>query len=289
MPANDFNGRPFYAGTFTGVRSFKVDRLGRLTGVGVQEVFRPGENVARCAGPGIMLGGTLARPTYAYLGDPASALSSTFDPSPWMIHQSGPGPVAEPEPPKHHVGQIDCSCGYYAYFDGGNDYAAPGQVTGIIEGYGTVTVGDRGFRAEKARLVALVDPTSRLSGWRQRWDDFSGWAERSTGAMLLGPALIGAGIVAGLVLGANVSPWFFALLLLAVMGIVGTAAGFHGISVNIDRRHEDRAAAPFDLIRRNYPDVPVYPSLAAALAEHPTYQPEPVTPETAGDFWEREA
>lgn len=59
-----------------------------------------------------------------------------------------------------------CSCGFYAFTDGRDDLGLQGVlISGIIEGYGRVTVGQRGFRAEKARIVALdleeVDPAHR--------------------------------------------------------------------------------------------------------------------------------
>jgi hypothetical protein len=72
----------------------------------------------------------------------------------------------------------DCSCGFYAYTKiDRNDYAGiryldkgrgagmsygyphqPSGYSGIIEGYGTVTMGPYGFRAEKARIVAMYLP-----------------------------------------------------------------------------------------------------------------------------------
>ena len=62
---------------------------------------------------------------------------------------------------KHHVASVDCSCGFYAYFSPGADQLS-GDVEGIIEGYGRVTVGSKGFRAERAKIVALVVPSFRL-------------------------------------------------------------------------------------------------------------------------------
>lgn len=65
-----------------------------------------------------------------------------------------------------------CSCGFYAYH--AHEYfgslSSPGAsvrvpfnvgAKGVIEGYGRVVVGPNGFRAEKARIVALarVNPT----------------------------------------------------------------------------------------------------------------------------------
>lgn len=64
---------------------------------------------------------------------------------------------------EHVLGGVKCTCGFYAYFDGLNDYKDPSRVAAIIEGYGVCTVGDRGFRASKARLVALIEPKAQVS------------------------------------------------------------------------------------------------------------------------------
>lgn len=57
----------------------------------------------------------------------------------------------------HVVGQLDCTCGYYAYLNGRyTEHASSHHPMGIIEGYGVVTIGERGFRASKARLLCLI-------------------------------------------------------------------------------------------------------------------------------------
>lgn len=43
-----FSGLEFAAGTAKGARSFRVDELGRLTGIHFPQVWTPGENVAEC-------------------------------------------------------------------------------------------------------------------------------------------------------------------------------------------------------------------------------------------------
>lgn len=50
-----------------------------------------------------------------------------------------------------------CGCGFYAYYQ---DTFRPhhGTVTGIIEAYGHVVIGELGVRAQKARIVAVVEP-----------------------------------------------------------------------------------------------------------------------------------
>lgn len=54
---------------------------------------------------------------------------------------------------------VRCACGFYAYHS--HRYLSPYEsptamlLTGIIEGYGEVIMGEKGFRAQKARLVAI--------------------------------------------------------------------------------------------------------------------------------------
>lgn len=60
---------------------------------------------------------------------------------------------------EHRAGSLGCRCGFYAYFElGYNPHHRPSNVLGLIEGYGVATVGARGFRCEKARIVALIAP-----------------------------------------------------------------------------------------------------------------------------------
>lgn len=59
------------------------------------------------------------------------------------------------------ISTTNCTCGYYACFnpaDVPNPNYSLGTVTAIIGGHGTCTVGDLGFRAEKADLLALIQP-----------------------------------------------------------------------------------------------------------------------------------
>lgn len=181
---SDFNDRPFVAGSLIGLRSFAVDSLGRLTGVTHREVFKPGENVGVCQKPDAPYGfdptGAMLRP-----GRARAMYHYAFD-----ITATAPGvaqiPARKVEKPEHKVGKLDCTCGFHAYFDGTNTYDGEGRLTGIVEGYGTVTVGTRGYRAEKARLVALVIPepvTEEVEDdvpdfHSERWDKFSDYTSR---------------------------------------------------------------------------------------------------------------
>lgn len=128
---DDFTGPALAAGTVLGVRAFDIDNLGRLRGVTHADVFRPGENIARCR----------AKPQGRW------------------AHVPGGMTWAPDEPREHHPGSADCECGYWAHYDGTHSYETKLRASAIIEGYGLVTLGTSGFRAGKARLVALVPPS----------------------------------------------------------------------------------------------------------------------------------
>lgn len=69
---------------------------------------------------------------------------------------------------RHHVAEQFCECGFYAYrYPWFSAYGSPRRAMGVIEAYGRVSVGRRGFRAEKARLVAVCIP--RGAGRRWLW------------------------------------------------------------------------------------------------------------------------
>lgn len=268
----DFSDRPLVAGSVVGLRAFEVDKLGRLVGPAYGGVFKPGENVGECRrskGHGWLL----------------STLS--VDPATFRLVQQSAEP-SEPEPKKtkpHQVGQVGCTCGFYAYTDERNDYAEPSRVAAVVEGYGVCTVGDRGFRAEKARLLALVLPTD--STLKRRWDSFSYWADGRLdvfGVVLgIGGAITSLVATPALVMSFGVLGWFGVLSMVAFVALVcGT---FRGINVKEPPAQERQGS----LLRRNYPDVPVYRTVKAALAAHPLSTPPTPTPETAEDFWEREA
>lgn len=52
-----------------------------------------------------------------------------------------------------------CTCGFYAYLNGTNDYSSR-QVIGVVEGYGETFLGTRGFRTSKAKIVAAYASAS---------------------------------------------------------------------------------------------------------------------------------
>lgn len=64
----------------------------------------------------------------------------------------------------------DCSCGFYAFTDHryliheNSMLAGMRLVSGIIRGFGRTLVGTKGFRCEKAEIIAFLKPKSHPSG-----------------------------------------------------------------------------------------------------------------------------
>ena len=62
----------------------------------------------------------------------------------------------------HRVPDPGCTCGFYAYTDqdslAKNSYDDGNSVFGLVKAHGLVTQGTKGFRAEKAEIVALTMP-----------------------------------------------------------------------------------------------------------------------------------
>lgn len=267
MSSNEFSERMFAAGSVVGIRDFDVDSLGRLRGITHTDVFKPGVNEGRCS-RGSML---TFRHVAASLGLPPTAARA-------LGVRTTPN-ITDPEI-GHVVGALDCTCGYYAYFDGANDYGSSRRVTAIIEGFGVTTVGTRGFRSAKARLVALVLPTQRLA-WYHR---LARWMDDVAGPLGFAIGVLGAiwGVIGGIaLLDGGHTVWGTLLLALTPLFVLTLLASMHGV----DCEHDGSV----QLVRRNYPDVPVYRTKRAALAAHPL-SPLAKEPSPADeDFWTREA
>lgn len=131
--SEEFGGRGFAAGSVKGARSWNIDKLGRLIGVTYPQVWVPGENHAAC------------RKT-----DPFS-IRYTVNPSTMKIERDS----SEDRPTPDH-GMDTCGHGFYGYYEGSNDYGSEARVSGVVEAYGETVIGTRGFRAMKARILALT-------------------------------------------------------------------------------------------------------------------------------------
>lgn len=247
---SDFSDRPLVAGTITGLRSFRVDKYGRLAGVVHKCVFKPGENLARCR-----------------RGVPDEYRYTRFNGRP-SYPDKGEGQTSTDV---HQVGRRGCECGFYAYFDrGANQYHDSGNVLALIEGYGLVTVGSRGFRAEKARLVALVSQRGGLGrigpvAW-----------------MLISAVIL---LAAALSLPLQVSPWL-TIPAFTVCGVYLFIA--IGLAANEPKNLARRISRVPDGVAALY-GVPVYRSIRSALKARPLTPPPPPSPENDEEFWTRTA
>jgi hypothetical protein len=132
----EFSGSEFSMGTAVGVRSWDVDKLGRLVSPSYHMVWPPAEVGAEC------------RKTEAVQYRVSMTAGGSYTLT---------SPEAETAEAEEH-NQASCSCGFYAYYEGFNDYATDGRITGVIEGYGETQIGTRGFKSAKARIVALYIP-----------------------------------------------------------------------------------------------------------------------------------
>lgn len=133
---SEFTGRNLCVQRLVGLRLFELDDNGSLySPVWTSFKWQPGANVAR------------------------------------HVVQTNNGP-AEIHPDEE-VGRITCGCGFYAFTD--RDPEDPSWISraksiwGVVEAGGLVTKGARGFRAQQARIVALVDPTYTRPPAKRRW------------------------------------------------------------------------------------------------------------------------
>lgn len=131
MEPEEFGGPALVLGSVRGRRSFGVTAGGLLTGLYYSQVWHPGENRASC----LHDGGVVVR-----LPDGRITVRAASG------REIGTG-----------HGLQGCTCGFYAYYRE-DPYSTSRRISGVIEGYGRVVLGTAGFRAEKARILALLVP-----------------------------------------------------------------------------------------------------------------------------------
>lgn len=152
---SDFDGE-FSIEPVIGIRMWDIDSKGRLRGVSHPKVWVPGENVASCA------------------SDNTSAYNSAYEQARAIYRLMGlteVDPVEElrdVEPRKHDM--KECSCGFWAYYEPASQYIGANRVFGTIEGYGEVTIGTKGFRAQKARILSLLLPETNNAWLSYQYD-----------------------------------------------------------------------------------------------------------------------
>jgi hypothetical protein len=63
----------------------------------------------------------------------------------------------------HQAPTVGCRCGIYGWYDPADTGMVSARVFGVIEASGLVLMGERGFRAERTRVVAVVTRNRRLA------------------------------------------------------------------------------------------------------------------------------
>jgi hypothetical protein len=142
-------------------RSWLVDSLGltsprRGPQVALQSVYRPylwrpGENVASClpTAPSTPVARPLAR-------IPTDRCARS--------HEHTSAWPRENDCLRDHLPGVDPghTCGFYAYTlpEVNNTFAPVNKphIEGLLQGYGVTTIGEKGFRCSKARILALIRP-----------------------------------------------------------------------------------------------------------------------------------
>lgn len=156
------SARPFAMGVLVGLRTWRLDMDGALRGLTYPQRWASGENVAHCLvtkyTDNIDLAGLIL-------------LSSFRATHGWDFTGDEPSLQSPREIPDPCDGvEADCACGFYAYHDNAvNGYGIHSgsdgrSVIGIVEGYGRIVLGPKGFRCQKARIVALVVPRDTYAG-----------------------------------------------------------------------------------------------------------------------------
>lgn len=149
----DFTGGSyeFALGSIKGMRSWKIDEQGRLRGVTHPAIWKPGENVADCKASRRVPGCKCSKCDAFYLG--------YYD----ELGRTSPSPRHKVDLRKGHTFSADCECGFWAYDE--FSFKEHGDIVGVIAGYGRTTIGTKGFRCEKASILALHRGDQSLSTW----------------------------------------------------------------------------------------------------------------------------
>lgn len=276
MSSSEFSGMGLAIEPVRGVRAFEVDTLGRLTGVTYKSVWRPGENTSECR--------------RLSADDPASVF--------WLVTASPMPPVLSGDPgeTERSHDMTKCKCGFYAYYDGSSDYHTPDRINAVVEGWGQTVIGTRGFRAEKARILALHIPGGKpakgpaLSLWGRLMKWIYNHRSLAAAVFMAGFVVAGALAILATALVASYSdPRALLLLIPAALGGVSAWLSWKSLDWASQQsyRQTNLPAALVEKVRRNYPDVPVFDTFEAMVKAFPPDKGQEPSPETDPDFWTR--
>lgn len=169
-------------------------------------------------------------------------------------------------------------CGFWAYHQG-STYPG-GAVQGVIEGWGKVTIGTLGFRAEYAKIVAVHIPgySDKMKEFRRerRSELLRPWKWMSwTGAMIVATAVFQYG---WLVYSILYSEWL-SILVAGIAMVCTSAAAYFSCLLEFRRWMTKlnlfQSNSPYispqtiDRLRKQYPSVKFYGTRKEMLAAHP--------------------
>jgi hypothetical protein len=248
MSGEEFSGIGFAAGVVRGTRSFAVDKLGRLTGVSYKQVWTPGENEAICR---------LEDDPYSSFATQVQRLMgySYYNAPPTRSFGSvaiGSSAMAGPAAPKRSW--VDALMGAPAV-----EPAIEKAVTKAKEEEEARLKAEELAAEERQKRDTLADCSHGFYGYYDGSNDY-----------------YKQGYVMGVVEGYGET-------------VIGTR-GFRCmkariVAIRIPKHVPDRLRA---MILRNYPDVPVFDTFKAMVAEFPADDAGVgVSPETDPDFWTR--
>lgn len=139
---------PDVIGSLRGLRTWRIHNDGYLHGITYPERWTSGVNVARCLS--VTSDDDSHQPTYPpafSINSPFILLDGKIQPARGTMFGWGcPG-----------VARGNHGCGFFAVH-GRTTSGYNGEITGVIDAFGQVELGPKGFRCEKARIVALTKP-----------------------------------------------------------------------------------------------------------------------------------
>lgn len=167
-----------------------------------------------------------------------------------------------------------CSCGFYALSSKErlNDY--PGPIIGVLEGWGKVVIGEKGWRSEKGAVKAIVLPPAKTVP-RLRGFLLDGWNKFVIPLAVLYALLCST--MAHYLYSAHDYIGWGAMMICACLGwlLIRSRWGQFGAAW----KGRQRDAQMHDMIRAHYPGIEILPSVGALLAAYGGQLTRPVLDE----------
>jgi hypothetical protein len=289
-----FDGFPLTLGSIISLRSFRLTPSGQLTGVVKRRNWHEHENTATCEYR-VHRGDKYQESCYTHYATKDSCPDDHF----YHADKDSHGDVPEP----------NCHCGFWSY-NGDypeNRFSVPLEtVSGVVEAYGRTVVGMKGYRSEKARILALcldtplyrpdvVDPVVEMK--LDSLTDYSGnnfsalskWMYQF-GLGRVRNLMIAVQVLAGVLMVATVLTGLWPLLFLYIGWLGLTMYTMHSrdraeqipLSVAIPKpeiyithKHISKATAYVSMVeamREKYPNIPLYDSIEEMLKDFPLSQ-----------------